>query len=90
MTNDSTSRILSSLVRTGSVSSLNPEKHQARVYYEDVGMVSDWLPVIQKNNADSTAESPPWPCWMPKVGEQVLVLYLPMFNGEGFVLGRIP
>lgn len=27
--------------------------------------------------------------WMPKVNDQVLVLYLPVFNGDGFILGGI-
>ncbi len=27
--------------------------------------------------------------WMPRVNETVLVLYLPVFNGDGFVLGAI-
>lgn len=27
--------------------------------------------------------------WMPAVNETVLVLYLPMFNGDGFILGVI-
>lgn len=27
--------------------------------------------------------------WLPKVNEQVLVLYLPVFCGDGFVLGSI-
>ena len=27
--------------------------------------------------------------WMPKVNDRVLVLYLPVFNGDGFVLGGI-
>lgn len=27
--------------------------------------------------------------WMPKVNDQVLVLYLPMFNADGFILGGI-
>lgn len=27
--------------------------------------------------------------WMPKVNDTVLVLYLPVFNGDGFVLGGI-
>ena len=27
--------------------------------------------------------------WMPKVGESVLVLYLPVFNGDGFILGGL-
>lgn len=27
--------------------------------------------------------------WMPKVNETVLVLYLPVFNSDGFILGGI-
>lgn len=27
--------------------------------------------------------------WMPRVNDTVLVLYLPVFNGDGFVLGAI-
>lgn len=27
--------------------------------------------------------------WMPKVNDQVLVLYLPVFNSDGFILGGI-
>lgn len=27
--------------------------------------------------------------WMPKVNDRVLILYLPVFNGDGFILGGI-
>lgn len=27
--------------------------------------------------------------WMPEINDQVVVLYLPIFNGDGFVLGAI-
>lgn len=27
--------------------------------------------------------------WMPKVNDTVLCLYFPVFNGDGFILGRI-
>lgn len=27
--------------------------------------------------------------WMPKINDTVLVLYLPVFNGDGFILGVI-
>lgn len=27
--------------------------------------------------------------WMPKINETVLTLYLPVFNADGFILGRI-
>lgn len=28
--------------------------------------------------------------WMPKINQSVLVLYLPVFNSDGFILGVIP
>lgn len=27
--------------------------------------------------------------WMPKVNDQVLVFYLPVFNGDGFIIGGV-
>lgn len=27
--------------------------------------------------------------WMPKIGDMVLVLYLPVYGADGFILGRI-
>lgn len=27
--------------------------------------------------------------WMPKINDQVLVLYLPVFNSDGFILGGV-
>ena len=27
--------------------------------------------------------------WMPKVGERVLALYIPVLNGDGFILGGL-
>ena len=27
--------------------------------------------------------------WMPAINDRVLVLYIPVFNGDGFILGAI-
>lgn len=73
-------RILRRLVRVGVVSSIDEDAAAVRVYFEDIDMVSDWLPVIQRGGTN----------WIPSVNDMVLCLYLPMFNADGFVLGAIP
>ncbi|MEN6437013.1 MAG: hypothetical protein ABFD97_00350 [Syntrophobacter sp.] len=69
--------ILANLVRIGTVSSVNAAKQTARVIYKDNDMVSGWLPVLQREP------------WMPSINDTVVVLYLPVFNGDGFILGAI-
>ena len=71
---------LKKMVRIGKVSTINTDKKTARVIYEDMDdLVSGWLSVLQFSGS-----------WMPKVNDMVLVLYLPVFNGDGFILGVIP
>lgn len=50
-------RNLASLVRVGIVSSIDETKKQARVLFEDVNMVSGWLPVLQRTNEIVKVES---------------------------------
>ena len=72
-------RILRTLVRAGRVSSADASVQAVRVYFEDINLVSDWLPVLQRGGS-----------WMPDINDMVLCLYLPMANADGFVLGAIP
>ena len=92
-------RALSALVRIGIVNSVDTEKVRVRVLYDDSGMVSDWLPVIQQKHKakdvsvsyyEGHTHSVKTENWLPDVGEQVLCLYLPCWNADGFVLGVIP
>ena len=71
-------KILRNLVRIGTVTAVDPKKHRARAKFQDSGITSDWLYIVQTGGA-----------WMPKVNDTVLTLYLPVFNGDGFVLGVI-
>jgi len=108
---------LRNLVRVGIVSELDRDKCKARVRYDNLGMHSGWLFVLQHYAANisvtpdnshtheifdtysnggsaSTIENHDHPgthiaTWMPKVGERVLVLYIPIFNGDGFILGGL-
>lgn len=111
-------RILENLVRIGTVTVVDAGKRLARVKFQDTGIPSGWLPVIQHYGADLYIEpdakhthdiadtftgggsASTYPdhdhlpgshvtYWMPKVNDTVLTLYLPVFNGDGFILGRI-
>jgi phage baseplate assembly protein V len=70
-------------IDVGRVSSIYPERCTARVYFEDKNMVSGELQVVVRgaqNHKDY---------WMPAIGEQVICLFLPNGNGEGFIIGAL-
>lgn len=69
--------VLSALVRVGKVTAVNRAKRTAQVQYEDMDLHSGWLPVLLTG-----AE-------LPRVNDQVLVLYEPIRDGRGFILGGI-
>lgn len=50
-------RILRRLVRVGLVSSVDNTTSMVRVYFDDVDMVSDWLPVLQHPGAGVAVDS---------------------------------
>ena len=113
-------KILYGLVRVGTVTDRQMDKRLARVWFPDLNMSSDWLPVLI--NQDVTPDdipreydAPQWTefetedkipqagetryvphkhkilrkPWMPKVGDEVLALYLPVLDADGFILGGI-
>lgn len=65
-------------VRIGIVTDIDPAAQKVRVLYPDSGMTSAWLSVLKHDRA-----------WLPGVNAVVLCLYLPIFNGDGFVTGVI-
>jgi phage baseplate assembly protein V len=70
-------------ISVGRVSSIYPERCTARVYFEDKNMVSGELQVAVRgaqNHKDY---------WMPAIGEQVICLFPPNGNGEGFIIGAL-
>ena len=64
------------IVRVGTVTAVDGRK--ARVLYNDLGFTSGWLTVLRHGTADT---------WMPDINDTVVVLYLPCFNGDGYILG---
>lgn len=93
---DETMAALEQIVRVGTVSSVNPADRTARVKFSYLGdMVSGNLRVIQQyacavNITLDEAQKHPdsyTTFWMPSVGDTVICLYLPVFNGDGVILG---
>lgn len=76
---DEENNILEGLVRIGTVIARDSSEHIVRVTYKDTDTPSGWLPVLQRGGD----------IWLPSINDNVLVLYLPVFNGDGFVLGAI-
>ena len=69
---------LARLALLGRVSDVDKSKRLVRVIWPDSGQTSGWLYVLQRGEV-----------WLPKINELVLVLYLPVFGGDGFVLGSV-
>ena len=69
---------LARLAMVGRVSDVNEAKRQVRVIWPASGETSGWLFGLQRGEV-----------WLPKINELVLVLYLPVFGGDGFVLGSV-
>lgn len=77
------------MVRVGIVTDVDKNDRRVRVRFPNLNMTSGWLYVLQsppdvKIIIDFTVTP-----WMPEVNDRVLCLYLPVFNGDGFVLGAI-
>ena len=112
--------ILSGLVRVGTVTDRQMGKRLARVWFPDLGISSDWRPVlisqdVTPNDIPREYDDPQWTefetedkipqagetryvphkhkilrkPWMPKVGDEVLTVYLPVLDADGFILGGI-
>lgn len=122
--------ILTRLVQIGTVTAIDNESRKARVKFQDTGITSDWLCVLQHPSTSVTVESAGKHShsleitaktnveaeddvkvsvdvtgtvgeesehkhkaytnyWMPRINDTVVVLYLPVFNSDGFILGEV-
>ena len=66
---------LAGVLRVGTVRAMDGGREMAQVWFDDSGITSDWLYVLK--SARATLEE----------GDRALAAFLPMFNGDGFVLG---
>ncbi len=76
--NDNLNADLQSIVRVGKVMDRDVGRKCARIKFEDTGIISGWLQVLQHSVNDK---------WVPNINEIVVCLYLPTFNGDGYILG---
>lgn len=75
---------IKSLIRIGTVSSVNVGACTARVVFTDVdSMVSAELPVLTQASKANKAY------WLPDIDEQVLCVFLPNMSGNGASVGFI-
>ena len=89
-----TDKVLENLVRVGTVTAINLDERTARVKFQDTGITSGYLKVLSNqpyipDYVGSHKHNLIIKPWMPHVNDTVLVLYLPVFNADGFVLGGL-
>jgi phage baseplate assembly protein V len=73
---------MNELIRVGRISSIAPDKCAARVTFADKAeVVSFDLPILVRGSLETKDY------WMPVVKEQVVCLFLPNGNANGFILG---
>lgn len=99
------------IVREGKVTAVDNGKRIAKVWFDSMGIESDWLPVLitrdfipdydvpQRTEFEAGGSGDPAFAshkhdliikpYMPKVNGLVLVLYFPVFNGDGVILGGV-
>lgn len=99
------------VVREGKVTAVDNGKRIAKVWFDSMGIESDWLPVLitrdfipdydvpQRTEFEAGGSGDPAFAshkhdliikpYMPKVNDLVLVLYFPVFNGDGVILGGV-
>ena len=81
------------MLQIGKVSAVDTNKHKVRVLFSNTGITSDWLSVLRnapKSGTESASgHSHKIKDWMPAVNDTVVVLYLPSYNSDGFVLGGV-
>jgi phage baseplate assembly protein gpV len=66
------------IVRVGTVTAVDAKARKARVLFQDMGFTSDWLAVLQHGQDEA---------WLPRVNDIAVVLYLPVWQGDGYILG---
>lgn len=67
--------VLARLVQIGTVSTVDDSQKTARVIFKDTGIMSGWLYIMKH--------------YTPSINDKVLVLYLPVENADGFIIGGI-
>lgn len=83
--------LMKDFLRIGKVVDTNSAHRSCRVFFEDQRIVSGWLRVLQHIGAGvvCTNDSGSVGVWMPQINSQVLCIYMPIPDGDGYVLGGL-
>lgn len=88
------SEITGRIIQVGTVTGVNGTR--VRVTFQDSGITSDWLYVLQRTGetvtvqtADGHTHQAKVATWIPSIGDNVLVAYTPVTGSDGFVIGKI-
>jgi hypothetical protein len=68
--------VLMDLFAVAKISAVYPERKTAKVYREDIDLVTGELAIL--NRGDN---------WIPEVGEYVACLFVPRSSSMGYILG---
>ena len=95
-------KLIENMVRIGKVNNVREDEMTVRVFFEDTGVMSDWLKVLKNppfipqkdvsqetETADGHRHSLIIKPWMPSVGDYVLCIFIPVWGGDGYVLGGL-
>ena len=81
--------IIKNMVRIGIVTDVDEEKRLVRVRFPDKQLTSGWLFLLKSPSTIENINDDDIKPWIPEVDDKVLCLYIPVFNGDGFVLGAL-
>lgn len=66
------------MIRIGTIQAVDLARDCIKVFFDEDGIVSDWLPIIRQCAA-----------WIPAIGQTVCCIYEDGFNAAGYVLGGL-
>ena len=97
-----TDNFTGNMIRVGTVTDIRAETREVRVYFPDKKIVSGWLKVVKNSpfipekdvpqrteEAEEHAHEVKISPYLPKVGENVLCVFYPIPDGDGFVIGGV-
>lgn len=83
--------VIDRMVQRGTVTAVDPVNHRVRVLFPETGMTSDWLQVLKCPSRVVDIDGRPLYVegWFPDINDTVVVLYIPVRDSDGYVIGGI-
>ena len=83
--------VIDRMVQLGTVTAVDPGNNRVRVLFPETGMTSDWLQVLRCPPHVAGTDGSPLNVegWFPNINDTVVVLYIPVRDSDGYVIGGI-